>query len=116
MTNSTTNSAGDLVCLTALESEVYQFYSYDDPAVINYKVSYNPDTPLYNSSQCEEYRNPEVIINSSGSGGGIAGAIIGICCLGGIGLAVWFFFIRRTGSAGSLNEDNQKPSTPEPAP
>jgi uncharacterized membrane protein len=114
MTNSTTTSAEKQVCLTALEPEMYQVYSSSKPVILNYKVSYNPDTPLYNGTECEEYRNPVVI--SGGGGGGIVGAILGICCCGGIGLAVWFFFIRRTGSAGSLNADNQKPSTPEAAP
>jgi uncharacterized membrane protein len=96
---------------------MYQIYSTDKPVILNYRVSYNPDTPLYNGTECEEYRNPEVIsVSVSGGGGGAVGAILGICCLGGIGLAVWFFFIRRTGSSGSLNADNQKPSTPEAAP
>jgi hypothetical protein len=121
MTNSTTTSAEKLVCLTALEPEMYQVYSYVKPVILNYRVSYNPDTPLYNSTECEEYR-PYVEYGSTyedsagGSAGGVVGAIFGICCVGGIGLAVWFFFIRRTGSAGSLNADNQKPSTPEAAP
>ena len=116
MTNSTTTSAEKLVCLTALEPEMYLSCNSCIPANFNYRVSYNPDTPLYNGAECEEYRNPEVITYSGGSAGGVVGSILGICCCGGIGLAVWFFFFRRTGSKGSLNADNQKPSTPEAAP
>lgn len=85
--------------------------------IVNLELYYNTEIPNYNSSTCDNQRNP-IDINLDGLVAAAAGlliflVILGICCCGCVLLAVWFFCCRRTGSAGSRNEDNQRPSTPE---
>jgi len=120
------NSTETQTCLTSfgmaeLEEGYYADLGGDYAGgIVNLELYFNEEIPHYNSSTCTNKRDP-VEVNLDALTEAVAGVlitfvIIGICCAGGVALAIWFFFCRRTGSKGSLNENNQRPRTPEKAP
>lgn len=116
------NSTETQTCLTSfgIAELEYGEYSGYEGGIVNVELYYNEEIPHYNSSECDTRRTP-VEVNLDALTEAVAGVlitfvIIGICCCGCVALAIWFFFCRRTGSKGSLNENNQRPRTPEKAP
>lgn len=90
-----------------------------DGGIVNVELKYNTEIPAYNSSTCKNLRDP-IDVNLDAVVEAVAAfliivLILAICCCGCCVLAIWFFCCRRTGSKGSLNENNQRPSTPEKA-
>jgi len=125
MGNARSNAGNDTetqTCLTSIgiaESEPGEVANWVG-GIVNVELYYNEEIPTYDSSTCTAERE-YIEINLDGVVEAVATlfiilVVLGVCCCGCTIWAIWFFCCRRTGSKGSLNENNQRPSTPEKAP